>query len=1225
MQKAVTLNKIFIFVIIRAYYTKFKTFYTLKRILLFAICIVFSLTISVQSIAQTSISGTINIYSAIDSVYPTKDTLKVVDASGFSDGDTVMIYQVKGADLTLSPSPSNMQHWGKVDNFGTAMHNTGKYEIIIVQELLSDNRIRLRIALDKEYDYDQPMQIISVPSYKSASIDATLTCDAWDGSSGGILALMVSDTLFMNANIDVTGKGFRGADAFEILGECASEDSATYASYYFNESETTVSAGYKGEGITKFDPTYRKGKGRWATGGGGGNGRYSGGGGGGYMAYGGMGGAEDTTICTITYLRDSINLGIGGAGAFGFIGGYKFSINDSTILMGGGGGSGTYLSPQTPDKGGNGGGIVILMVRNLKVSDKEILANGDSAIVSIGSGGGGGAGGTVGFDVDTVIGQVKISVVGGRGGNSQYYGESGPGGGGSGGLIYCKEVQPSNVDEFIFGGINGRVQELLPGIGKSHDAEPGNPGVIRNNYKVPLTGFLFNYVLDNKTICEGSEPEILLGSTPRGGDGSFVYKWQKSNDNSSWSDADGVNNINDYQPPTLSDTIFYRRVVTSAGIADTSYSIKINVQETISPNILSWDDIIICIDNEGDTITGTTVTIGGDKTNYEYNWQLRTDDGSWNNTAALNDTVFLPGIITDTSYVRRIVSSGACYDTTTNIEIIGLPYITNNTLDAEQEICYDEIPTLIVGSLPEDGVGSYSYQWQYRTNSLPWDDIPGANGKDYQPLSLTDTTYYKRFVYSDDCEDESNEHKVIVLPPIINDNIVDPSSPFGNCNGTQTDIDASEPEGGRGSGTYTYKWEESADALGWLEIVSNSDNEDYQSEALTTKIYFRRHVTSGACDSYTDTLEINILDLPIATITPFEDTICSGEEVTLEFNFSSGQAPYDLSYSDGVASELYTVDDLAFGSNNVLINPSTTITQDIFNYTVAAVFDNNGCEATDMTGLVTITAYGNPESNAGPPEEFCSLDYTLKAVESLGGGLWTQMSGAGLTSFNDNTLPKAVIAVNNAGDYTYKWKETNWHCVDSAEVDLTFYQPVTELSAGSDTSLFFVDKYELKGTYTNPDVVADTTSLWEIIQGYGFIDKPNDMIANISDLVDDTKEGIVVQWTVEKGVCVAQVDSLVITLQEIFTPSGFTPNGDGINDFLKFNGLANAAEYEIIIFNRWGTEVFRKVGNSDDLEWDGKNMNGKDLPDDTYYYLLMVKNKNGSSDSHKGFIIIKRA
>ena len=82
---------------------------------------------------------------------------------------------------------------------------------------------------------------------------------------------------------------------------------------------------------------------------------------------------------------------------------------------------------------------------------------------------------------------------------------------------------------------------------------------------------------------------------------------------------------------------------------------------------------------------------------------------------------------------------------------------------------------------------------------------------------------------------------------------------------------------------------------------------------------------------------------------------------------------------------------------------------------------------------------------------------------------------------------------------------------------------------------------------------------------------------------------------------------------------------DGLNDFLKFNGLENAAEYEIIIYNRWGTEVYRRKDNSNNVEWDGKNNKGKDLPEDTYYYLLMVKDKRGASETHKGFIIIKRS
>ncbi|MBU8891446.1 MAG: gliding motility-associated C-terminal domain-containing protein [Bacteroidales bacterium] len=1195
----------------------------MKRIILFALFIVLTLATAIQSVAQTSISDIINIYSAIDSVYPSKDTLEIASTTGFGGGDTVMIYQMKGAEVDLSPSPSNMHLWGRVKSTA-AMNNTGKYEIILIKKIIDGNKILLKVPLDKSYDVDQPMQIIRVPSYKSASVDATLTCKAWDrdriDGTGGVLALMVSDTLFMNADIDVSGKGFWGAVPYEIEGLCASTDSALYASYYFSENADTVSAGYKGEGITKFDTSYRRGKGRWATGGGGGNGRYSGGGGGGYMNSGGMGGAEDTTECLKTYLRDSLAYGLGGDRGFGFVGGYVFLINDSTLLMGGGGGSGTFNGPLTASNGGNGGGIVILMVKNLKTSGYEIKANGDSALVATASGGGGGAGGSVGFDVDTVVGDVDISVVGGHGGNAQYFGQSGPGGGGSGGIVLFRELKPSNVDSYYNGGQSGLVQEFLPGTSISFDAETGGPGKFTNNYDVPLTGFLFNYILDHQTICFGDVPEILRGSNPRGGDGNFIYKWQKSADNTSWIDADGVINSRDYQAPALTDTIFYRRVVTSAEIADTSYSIKIDVQLAIDNNQIFGDDLIICIDNEGDTITGTTVILGGDNSNYYYNWQLKTDSEDWNTVAALEDTVFLPGIITDTSYVRRIVSSGACYDTTANIEIIGLPLISNNILDPDQEICYDEVPVLIAGNLPSNGDGSYTYQWQHRTNITTWSDIPGANNQNYQPPALTDTTYYKRFVYSDDCEDESPVHTVVVLLPVFNDYIIT-GTPLDNCYGTQADINGSLPTGG--NNFYAYKWQESIDNVIWSDIVANSENEDYQSVSLTSKVYFRRHVNSGACESYTDTLEINILDLPIATIADFEDTICSGEEVILDFDISSGQQPYSLVYNNGVDD--FTENALISGLNNISINPVSVLTEWIFNYTVASVLDVNGCEATDMTGQTIITTYGNPESNAGPDEENCSLNYNLKAVATLGSGVWSQISGEGITSFGDKSKANSDIVVDTAGEYSYRWKEINWQCQDSADVNLTFYDSVANVFAGGDTSLFFIDNVELSGSYYNPDNIVPVESTWEFIQGDGTIENENNLVTNIADLFDVANIGIIVQWTVSKGVCDDKIDSVIINLKEIFTPSGFTPNGDGLNDYLKFNGLENAAEYELIIYNRWGTEVYRRKDNSNNVEWDGKNNKGKDLPEDTYYYLLMVKDKKGASETHKGFIVIKRS
>ena len=44
---------------------------------------------------------------------------------------------------------------------------------------------------------------------------------------------------------------------------------------------------------------------------------------------------------------------------------------------------------------------------------------------------------------------------------------------------------------------------------------------------------------------------------------------------------------------------------------------------------------------------------------------------------------------------------------------------------------------------------------------------------------------------------------------------------------------------------------------------------------------------------------------------------------------------------------------------------------------------------------------------------------------------------------------------------------------------------------------------------------------------------------------------------------------------------------------------------------------------SNDMGWDGKNKNGNDLSEDTYYYILNVIDDD-VLQTHKGFIVIKR-
>ncbi len=1202
----------------------------MKREILFTVIFSFLVFFANQGFSQTSISGIINSYAAVDSIYPTKDTIEVANASAlFSADDTVMIYQAKGAepitDTTFQP-----YNFGNVRTSG--INEAGKYEIILVKEIKEDTVI-FKASLNNDYNTDDLVQLIRVPSYKSANVNSELTCEAWEGSIGGVLALMVSDTLFVNADINVTGKGFRGATPFESNGNCASSDSALYESYYFNESADMVSAGFKGEGIAKFDTTYRKGLGRWANGGGGGNARFSGGGGGGNDGNGGYGGEEDTVICTDRPAYETNpDHGVywntlGGNDGFGL---YQLN-NDTTIFMGGGGGSGTYTGELSASSGGNGGGIVIIMAKVVKSNGSEIIANGETVSdIADASGAGGGAGGTVVFDVDSVIGSLSVSTNGGDGGRVQYHGKSGPGGGGGGGIIFFND-QPDNVAEECNGGAAGYVQELWPVI-ERHDAAPGQLGSVMQTIKVPLTGFLFNSITSDQQVCMDDVPDLISGSEPRGGTGVFDYQWQQRKSIfDPW--VDTAVTTRDLQPVALTDTTYYQRIVTSVSgtIVDKGNDVQIIVHDYIEANLIFMpQDSVICIGNEVDTITGTEVVLGsgGDNISYKYIWEYSFNSTDWITETDTEDTIYMHGIIADTTYVRRRVISGACEDTASLYNpIIGLPQISNNILSADQEICIGQVPDEIIGGEPQDGDGSYTIRWEKKTESLNWSDVADSTRNNFAPAELLETTYYRRTVESDDCFDVSDSVKINVLVPISND-FIDTTLLIYTCYNTSPQlINGSTPTGGDDP-NYEYQWQESLDGLSWTNIAS-TNVEDYQADALIVKTYFRRLVSSGqngCCTSITDTIEVDIYPLPEASIADVVDTICSGDEITLDFNIDSGKLPYDLIYNNGENDFNETSNN--DGLYNVILTPETTQESKVYDYTIVSVVDDNGCEATEKTGLTKITVYGLPVSDAGVDDENCLLSYQLSAIPSLGTGIWTQLSGTGNTVFENETLATSNLTVDLAGEYVYNWKETNWECPNSNTVEIALYQkPFNVKVSPDDTTLFFVDELDLEGFYENPDNFEVATT-WNIEVGSGDISpSANESIVTLTSLNDLGEEKIIITWTVEKGegegACPDTIVTISVKMKELFTPTGFTPNGDGVNDYLIFNGIENSDEHKVIIFNRWGTEVYSAKNFSNEIGWDGKNKDGKDLPEDTYYYIITVTD-DGVSETHKGFIVIKR-
>ena len=103
-----------------------------------------------------------------------------------------------------------------------------------------------------------------------------------------------------------------------------------------------------------------------------------------------------------------------------------------------------------------------------------------------------------------------------------------------------------------------------------------------------------------------------------------------------------------------------------------------------------------------------------------------------------------------------------------------------------------------------------------------------------------------------------------------------------------------------------------------------------------------------------------------------------------------------------------------------------------------------------------------------------------------------------------------------------------------------------------------------------------------------------------------------------KGILTISVDGGISNT--MFIPNVFTPNGDGINDNFAVT-VSNIANFHLQVFNRYGRQVFESKNEGN--KWDG-NLNGKQLPEGTYYYILNTTDTSGKISKASGPILLLR-
>jgi gliding motility-associated-like protein len=90
--------------------------------------------------------------------------------------------------------------------------------------------------------------------------------------------------------------------------------------------------------------------------------------------------------------------------------------------------------------------------------------------------------------------------------------------------------------------------------------------------------------------------------------------------------------------------------------------------------------------------------------------------------------------------------------------------------------------------------------------------------------------------------------------------------------------------------------------------------------------------------------------------------------------------------------------------------------------------------------------------------------------------------------------------------------------------------------------------------------------------------------------------------------------------EQVYMPTAFTPNGDGLNDLFRPYG-AGIKSWHLEIYNRWGELIFS--GNESGDGWDGSFKNIP-VPDDGYVYSCEGFGYSGKRFALKGTITILR-
>lgn len=361
-----------------------------------------------------------------------------------------------------------------------------------------------------------------------------------------------------------------------------------------------------------------------------------------------------------------------------------------------------------------------------------------------------------------------------------------------------------------------------------------------------------------------------------------------------------------------------------------------------------------------------------------------------------------------------------------------------------------------------------------------------------------------------------------------------------------------------------------ADSYAWSQDVINDSPFVPQSSGS----YSVQGTSDAGCTSTNvAVVSVTVYALPSLSVQISQPVICQGKSTSLS---GSGAASY--TWSGGI-------------SNQVAFTPSTTST-----YTLTGTDANDCVSQTTVTVVVNTLPVLSVQSSSSLSCEADPVTLTASGASS-----YTWSAG--------DFSPGIIVTPSITTVYTVSGTDNN-SCLSTAH-----YTQVVQVCPGTFNASAAGKDVSCEGRNDGEIAVVVSTSYTNPVITYKWNpavlcpDNSCDTLRNLQAGSYQVTVGIT--YTTSNGL--VKTDSLVlgpVILSDISGPcevkvyTGISANQDGVNDVLTVENIDRFPNNKVIVFNRWGKQVFEMSGyNNQDKVWP----RSEDLPglsSNTYFYLI---------------------